>query len=100
MCDGCGCDTLKGADDREWHARQKAGGWHVHADGTVHRHDHSHGPSHPYVPGRASRVAAGEGVPASDPAPLDDRKDDGTDGTSGSSNVSTGERPLSQAVIL
>jgi hypothetical protein len=91
MCDGCGCDHPKAPDDQAQRARQKAGGWHVHADGTVHRHDHSHGPSHPYVPGRASRVAAEEDVPAPAPA-LDDRKDNGADGTSGSSNASTGER--------
>lgn len=78
MCDGCGCDKLKGSDDRERHARQKAGGWHVHADGTVHRHDHSHGHSHPYVPGRTPRVAAMQAVAPDSPSGND--KNDGADG--------------------
>lgn len=89
MCDGCGCDKLASSpDDQAQRARQKAGGWHVHADGTVHRHDHLHGPSHPYVTGRVFRVAAGEDVPPPGPV-LNDRKDNGADGTSGSGKAST-----------
>jgi len=35
MCEGCGCDTPKERPVRE---AKEAGHWHVHADGTVHRH--------------------------------------------------------------
>lgn len=35
MCDACGCAKASAFSPRP----RKAGGWHVHADGTVHRHD-------------------------------------------------------------
>jgi hypothetical protein len=51
MCDGCGCDKANssGLEDAVRYARRKAGGWHVHADGTVHRHEHEQGHAHHYV---------------------------------------------------
>lgn len=89
MCDDCGCDKLAGSpDDPAQRARQKTGGWHVHADGTVHRHDHSHAPSHPHVAGRVFRIATAEAVPPPGPV-LDERRDEEADGTPGSGKAST-----------
>ena len=43
MCEGCGCHNLWVKPKRSEIARVVApGAWHVHADGTAHRHDHGH----------------------------------------------------------
>lgn len=45
MCDGCGCDKQKNGalgGTKVRYLRQKVDGWHIHADGTVHRHAHAH----------------------------------------------------------
>lgn len=58
MCDGCGCDLPKAPGDETRRVREKDAGWHVHADGTVHRHDQPHDHSHPYARGPAPRGSA------------------------------------------
>lgn len=50
MCDGCGCDKLAAPGNKARQTGGKLSGWHVHADGTVHRHEHAHGHSHSYTP--------------------------------------------------
>jgi hypothetical protein len=57
MCDGCGCDKAKpDASGRPaWRVHHKDG-WHIHADGTVHKHDHEHSPQHDYTPSHASQA--------------------------------------------
>jgi len=41
MCDGCGCD-LKPLNPYTRKAKlpQHKDGWHIHADGSVHKHEH------------------------------------------------------------
>jgi hypothetical protein len=55
MCDGCGCDKEKHATSHHpaWRLHHKSG-WHIHADGTVHKHDHEHPHQHDYAPIHAS----------------------------------------------
>lgn len=62
MCDGCGCDKPMAPGDENRLIPGKANGWHVHADGTVHRHDHAHGHSHQYVRNSSSWTTAKPGV--------------------------------------
>lgn len=41
MCEGCGCHNAWRKPKRE--GKDVAPGqWHVHADGTAHRHEHGH----------------------------------------------------------
>ena len=60
MCDGCGCDNPKNGapDDEACRARQTLEGWHVHADGTAHCHDHRHSPSSDHLHDAAFLTAA------------------------------------------
>lgn len=44
MCDNCGCHTQAPAPDAPKTKDAKPDEWHVHADGTAHRHDHVHDP--------------------------------------------------------
>lgn len=69
MCDGCGCDNLNNGalDDEARRARQNAGGWHVHADGTTHCHDHHHSSSPDHVHDAACRAAAKQVLPQRGP---------------------------------
>ncbi len=47
MCEGCGCDVPK--ENPEKPKASEAGHWHVHADGTVHRHDDDHHHDHEHL---------------------------------------------------
>jgi hypothetical protein len=42
MCDGCGCNTPKTPLEKAHAGQHEALGWHVHADGTSHQHNHAH----------------------------------------------------------
>ncbi len=80
MCDGCGCDKPKNGapDDEARRARQKDGGWHIHADGTAHCHDHHDIPSPHLFDDTVFRAAAKPVLPQPGPE-LQDGKDGGTE---------------------
>ena len=80
MCDGCGCDNPKNGapDDETRRARKNLEGWHVHADGTAHCHDHHHGPSPDHVHDAAFRAAAKPVLPQLGPE-LQDSKGGGAE---------------------